>query len=146
MDADDLEQALGRVVTYRKTVAESDIYAFAGVTGDLSPNHVDRVHAQALGLGERVAHGVLLLGYASTCSTRLVEQLPHAALSYGYDRVRFTKAVTVGETITVELRPVDYEAETAKLRCDVRIVDEAGDVCLVATHILKMLTSPASPR
>jgi acyl dehydratase len=68
--------SVGRKVTFSKTVSESDVYLFAGLTGDLSPNHVDEEYMKKTTYGRRVAHGVLALGFMSTASTRIIQELP----------------------------------------------------------------------
>ena len=83
----------GDRVEYSKTIGESDVYLFAGLTGDLSPNHVNEAFMQTTRFGHRIAHGVLVLGLASTASTLFVDKTGEAAVSYGYDRVRFTHPV-----------------------------------------------------
>lgn len=54
--------ALGRSVRFTKTAGESDVYLFAGVSGDLGPNHVDEEYMRKARCGRRIAHGVLLIG------------------------------------------------------------------------------------
>jgi len=56
-----------------KTVSESDVYLYAGITGDLDPNHVDEEYTRKTSLGHRVAHGTLILGYTSAASTRILQ-------------------------------------------------------------------------
>ena len=65
------EATIGASVTCAKTVAESDVYLFAGITGDLSPNHVDEVAMAGTRYGGRIAHGALLVGYMSRASTMI---------------------------------------------------------------------------
>lgn len=145
MDSNEAESAargeylLDETVEVTRTVSESDVYQFAGASGDQSPNHIDRRYARSLGLEDRVAHGVLLLGYTSTASSEVVRRLGRPALSYGYERLRFTKAVPIGRTITATCTPRSYEAQRALLHCDVRVIDEHDDVCLVADHLLKLV-------
>ena len=67
--------AVGCAVTFSKTVGESDIYLFAGITGDLSPNHVDREFMKRTSYGRRIAHGSLLIGYMSTASTMMFRSM-----------------------------------------------------------------------
>ena len=98
--------AVGCRVTFSKTVGESDIYLFAGITGDLSPNHVDREFMKKTAYGRRIAHGSLLVGSMSTASTMILQNYPAAAadmtpVSLGYDRIRFLKPVFINDTITV---------------------------------------------
>ena len=89
-----------------KTVSESDVYLFAGITGDFAPNHVDEEYMRGTPYGRRIAHGALLVGFMSTASTMMVER--HGGLaqdetpvSLGYDRIRFIAPVFLGDTVTV---------------------------------------------
>ena len=65
---------IGDTVTFSKTVGESDVYMFAGLTGDLSPNHVDEQFMSHSMYGHRIAHGALLVGFMSNTSTRMIEE------------------------------------------------------------------------
>ena len=64
---------IGLRTRFTKTVSESDVYLFAGITGDLDPNHVDEEYCGKTSLGHRVAHGALILGYTSAASTRILQ-------------------------------------------------------------------------
>ena len=130
---------IGDEVTFRKTVGETDVYLFAGVTGDLSPVHVDAEYMSQGAFGERIAHGVLLLGYSSTASAELARRYQLRAVSYGYDRVRFTAPVFFGNTIAVKYTVARIDREVRRIRSNIEIVREDGAVCLVATHILQIL-------
>ena len=61
--------AVGDKVSFSKTVSESDVYLFAGITGDLAPNHVNEEYMKRSGYGRRMAHGALVVGFMSTAST-----------------------------------------------------------------------------
>ncbi len=50
---------IGKRVEFRKTVSESDIYLFAGVTGDFDPLHIDEEFCKTTPYGRRIAHGAL---------------------------------------------------------------------------------------
>ena len=65
---------VGLRASFRKTVSESDVYLFAGITGDFSPNHVDEEFMRGTQYGRRIAHGALLVGYMSRASTMIVEK------------------------------------------------------------------------
>lgn len=127
-----------------KTVGESDVYLFAGITGDFSPNHVNELVMAGTQYGHRIAHGALLVGYMSRASTLITDKLPqlmmdHFPVSLGYDRVRFLAGVLIGDTITVTytVRAVD----DAKLRttADVSLRNQSGELCAVATHIMQWI-------
>ena len=95
---------IGQTVRFSKTVSESDVYLFAGITGDLSPNHVNDEYMKDTPYGRRIAHGALMVGYMSAASSKLVENVPYPIVSYGYDRIRFIRPCFLGDTITVEYR------------------------------------------
>ena len=97
---------IAKTTTFSKTVSESDVYLFAGITGDLSPNHVNKAYMEKSSYGRLMAHGALLVGYMSTASTLAIAHTRDAdetAVSLGYDRIRFLKPVFLGDTITVAL-------------------------------------------
>jgi acyl dehydratase len=95
----DFHVAIGQEVTVAKTVGESDVYLFAGITGDLSPNHVNKEYMAKSSYGKLMAHGALLVGYMSTASTKAIEHSRddpnETPVSVGYDRVRFIKPVFI---------------------------------------------------
>ena len=64
---------IGTRVEFAKTIGESDIYLFAGITGDFSPNHVNAEYMKTTPYGGIIAHGVLVVGLMSTCSTKVLE-------------------------------------------------------------------------
>ena len=141
---DPFEAALGASVTCSKTVGESDVYLFAGITGDLSPNHVDEEAMKGTRYGGRIAHGALLVGYMSRASTLIAEECEalmrgHYPVSLGYDKVRFLEGVKIGDTITITYRIASVDAERMRTVADVSLANQAGTVCAVASHIMRWL-------
>lgn len=129
---------VGTSVTFSKTVGESDIYLFAGVSGDLGPNHVNEEYMRQTRFGRRIAHGVLIVAFMSTCSTKLIEQAGNTPMvSYGYDRIRFVRPVFIGDTVTVTYVVAAVDDEKGEIRSDVTATNQDGDVVAVATHILR---------
>jgi acyl dehydratase len=131
--------AVGQQVTFRKTVSETDIYQFAGVTGDLAPNHVDEQFMAATRYGGRIAHGVLVLGYTSTASTKMLELIGGHAVSLGYDRVRFVAPVRIGDTITVRYTLARLDQERGRAYSDIEVTNQDNSLVLVATHVLAFI-------
>jgi 3-hydroxybutyryl-CoA dehydratase len=85
---------VGDQATFSKTVSESDVYLFAGMTGDLAPNHVNEEFMQRSRWGRRMVHGALLIGFMSTASSSIsaltiTPDATETPVSAGYDRVRF---------------------------------------------------------
>jgi len=124
---DDIPVGLKTRIT--KTVSESDVYLFAGITGDLDPNHVDEEYARKTSLGHRVAHGALIVGYTSAASTRILQDFNRPMVSVGYDRIRFLKPVYFGDTLTIE-----YEIESIERERERTIAKIA-----IATHIMQLV-------
>ena len=131
---------ISTTVTFTKTVGESDVYLFAGVSGDLGPNHVNEEYMRQTRFGRRIAHGVLIVAFMSTCSTKLIEQAGNTPMvSYVYDRIRFVRPVFIGDTITVTYVVATVDDERGEIRSDVTATNQDGDVVAVATHILRRL-------
>jgi len=133
---------VGCRVTFSKTVGESDIYLFAGITGDLSPNHVDREFMKNSAYGRRIAHGSLLIGYMSTASTMILQKYPGndrdmTPVSLGYDRIRFLKPVFINDTITVSYEIEAVDSEKNRSTSHIEVTNQHGEIVAVATHILK---------
>jgi len=135
---------IGDQVVFSKTVSESDVYLFAGITGDLSPNHVNEEFMRQSKYGQRIVHGALLIGYMSNCSTTLcarVNSPGETPVSLGYDRIRFIAPVFIGDTITVTYRVAEIDPVKLQAKSDVRVTAR-GELCAVATHILRWVSNP----
>ncbi len=140
-----LEATVGQRVSFRKTVSESDVYLFAGITGDFSPNHVDEQFMRGTQYGRRIAHGALLVGYMSRASTMIVEKFTGESatlypVSLGYDRIRFLKPVFIGDTITVTYAVAGSDGAKGRTTATVEVLNETGEVVAAATHIMKWLS------
>lgn len=90
---------IGQTASMSKTISESDIYMFAGLTGDFNPAHVNAVEAQKNIFGERIAHGILVTGLISAV---IGMKLPGEGTIYMEQDVRFLKPVMIGDTVTAE--------------------------------------------
>lgn len=135
-------------VTFSKTVSESDVYLFAGITGDLSPNHVNAEFMKATPYGQRVAHGALLVGYMSAASSLAVDRglnviAGMSPVSLGYDRVRFLKPVFIGDTITVAYNVTRTDTEARRSYADVVVTNQRGETVAAATHVMKWIGNAA---
>ena len=144
----DLKPALGARTLFSKTVSESDVYLFAGITGDLAPNHVDEQFMRKTPYGRRIAHGALLVGYMSTASTMvnnlMADRMPSIfPVSLGYDRVRFLKPVFLGDTITVRYTVDSIDAAKNRTLAKVEVNNERGEIVAVAIHLMTWLPRAA---
>ncbi len=131
----------GDNVTYAKTVGESDIYLFAGITGDFSVNHVNEQYMSRSKYRHRIAHGALLIGFMSTCSTMMIEKCQGTAhdetpVSLGYDKIRFLGPVFIGDTVTLTYTITDIDPVKRRSGAEIKAINQKGDVVGVARHIL----------
>jgi acyl dehydratase len=130
---------VGKKTRVSKTVSESDVYLFAGITGDLDPNHVDEEYAARTSLGGRVAHGALILGYSSAASTRILEDFERPMVSVGYNRVRFLKPVRLGDTLTIDYEISGVDEQRERITSKIEITNQRGELVLVADHIMQLV-------
>jgi acyl dehydratase len=132
LSADDGAVQVGASTTFTKTVSEADVYLYAGITGDYSPNHVDEVYMRAGRYGRRIAHGTLLVGFMSAASARLYLG---RTVSLGYDRIRFTAPVYFGDTITTEYRIREIDTEKRRVYADVTCRNERGETVAAGVNV-----------
>jgi 3-hydroxybutyryl-CoA dehydratase len=136
--------AVGDHTTFSKTVTESDVYLFAGITGDFAPNHVNKAFMEKSSYGRPIAHGALLVGFMSAAATHALDALraspEEVPVSLGYDRVRFLAPVFFGDTVTVEYRISAIDGERRRASADIRVVNQDGTLVAVATQVLKWVT------
>ena len=132
---------IGREVTFTKTVSESDVYLYAGITGDFSPNHVDQTYMERSAWGRRMAHGMLLVGFVSTASTMAIadtrEDTAQTPVAVGMDRLRFLKPVFIGDTVTVSYRIDRFDATKRRTFAKAEVKNQDGELVAIADHLLQ---------
>jgi acyl dehydratase len=110
--------------TAARTVTESAVDQFAGISGDFNPLHTDEESARQGPMKGRIAHGMLVLAIA----TGLVNQLGFyegtTLALLGMDRIRWTAPVKLGDTIHTVLT-VKETRESSKPDRGVLVVDVA---------------------
>ena len=105
------EITLGNCASTTKTVTETDVYLFAGITGDLNPAHTNEVSASQTPFGGRIAHGILGAGFISAV---LGMKLPGPGTIYLGQELKFTRPVRFGDTITATFEVVKKGEEVTK--------------------------------
>jgi acyl dehydratase len=132
---------IGDTISYTKTISESDVYLFAGITGDFSQMHMNEEFMKTTPYKTRIVHGVLTFALASTASTLIQVQAKAEipSVSYGYDRLRFIKPVFFGDTVTAKYTISEIDEENLKSLAKVEVYNQKGELCTVAQHILKFI-------
>jgi acyl dehydratase len=136
-DIDSIEP--GACTTFSKTVSESDIYGFSGITGDFAGNHVNEQYMSTTPYGRRIAQGMLVLGYTTAASSAFGERYRLHAVSAGYEGVRFIKPVFIGDTINVEYALDRVDHAKRRLHNKVTVTNQDGEVVLVGEHLLAIM-------
>ena len=138
----DFHLSVGEQVTFSKTVGESDVYLFAGITGDLNGLHVNEQFMSGTAYGRRIAHGALLVGFMSTTSTMMIarcaeRESDETPVSLGYERIRFTAPVYINDTVSVTYTVAQIDEERRRALSDIEVVNQRGETVAVAQHIIK---------
>ena len=122
-----------RFATAARQVSEADIEAFAALTGDAHPQHVDAGWAAGSRFGEQIAHGLLVLSFASGLMP--FDPARVVALRRVGDAV-FKAPVRIGDSVHVEgqivgLRSVD--ADNGLVECRWRVLNQDGKLVVRAS-------------
>lgn len=121
------ELKVGDGAEFTKTISESDIYLYAGVTGDLNPAHINEAHAQQTFFKTRIAHGMLTAGFISAV---LGMQLPGPGTIYLRQELNFLAPVRIGDTITARAEVAEIIAEKNRVRFKTTCVNQDGTLVL----------------
>ncbi len=138
----DFYVSVGDQASFSKTVGESDIYLFAGITGDFAGNHVNESFMQKSSYGRRIAHGALLVGFMSTTSTMIIDRARplnggETPVSLGYDRIRFTAPVYFNDTVTVRYRIAEVDEVKRQSRSEITVTNQNGETVAVGQHLMR---------
>lgn len=123
----------GQRASISKTISEADVYAFAGITGDFNPLHVDAEFARRSRFGERIAHGMLTAGLISAV---LGMRLPGPGGIFLSQTLKFLKPVKFGDTITAEAEVVSYQTDKRVLTLRTACTNQRGERVLEGESVL----------
>lgn len=127
-----------RFKSARRTVFDADIVAFAGISGDFNPLHVDEVFAAGSVHGRRIAHGMLVASVVSGLRSRIDE---YALVGWLETTRRFVKPTFPGDTIGVDYEVVEVRASATRpqfgiVTLSVHVTKQGGEVVLTGRDIL----------
>ncbi len=132
---------LGDAVESRKTISESDVYLFAGVTGDFNPLHVDEEFAKGTLFGKRVAHGPLTF---SLCAGLLGTELPGLGTIAISNQVSYQRPVYIGDTIAVRVEVGELDHERNRATMNVTWTNQDGDQVAEGAMVVAPPKEPVS--
>lgn len=115
-----------------RTVTEADIVAFAGLSGDYNPLHVDEEYCKTTVFGGRIAHGPLVYAIAAGLLFQLHLYDDTLIAFLGFENLKFTKPVKPGDTIRARIKVLD-KRETSRpdrgvMRRQLQVLNQRGEV------------------
>ncbi len=121
------ELKIGDSAQFTKTVSESDVYLFAGITGDLNPAHIDQSYAEKTHFKTRIAHGMLSAGFISAV---IGTHLPGPGTIYMRQELNFLAAVVIGDTITARVVVSEIFLSKKRVQLETTCVNQRGEKVL----------------
>ncbi len=130
---------IGDHIAIEKTISESDVYQFAGITGDFSPNHINERYMKGSMYKTRIAQGALVVGFTSAAAAMFGIRHGINGVAAGYDHLRFLGPVFFGDTIRIEYRVVRIDRERQRTHAELKVTNQDGKTILVGEHLIKFL-------
>lgn len=129
-----------------RTITETDIVNFAGLSGDFMELHTSEEFAKTGPFGRRIAHGLLVLSISSGLSVRMNDTGDTIIAFYGIDRLRFVKPTFIGDTVHVVKKVIDkFEKDQKRgvLTYETSVVNQNGEPVIVYSDKLMIKRRPA---
>lgn len=127
------ELNLGDKESFSKTITETDIVIYAGLTGDFNPIHVNSEFAKKSRFGERVAHGPIALGLITPV---VGMKLPGVGSILLHLEAKFVAPVKIGDTITAEAEIIEKIEKNKSVKLRMRFYNQYEKDVIVGTITL----------
>ncbi len=124
---------IGDAAEFAKTVTETDIYLYAGITGDFNPAHVNEEYAKNTFFKTRIAHGMLTAGFISAI---IANQLPGPGTIYLKQDLSFIAPVHIGDTITGRVEILELNMEKNRVRLKTTCSNQDGMTVLTGEGLV----------
>jgi 3-hydroxybutyryl-CoA dehydratase len=128
--------AVGQHATFTKTVTETDIVLFAGITGDHNPLHVNQPWAERSQFGGRIAHGILTAGFVSTV---IGMHLPGPGAIYLKQTLSFLRPVRIGDTVTARGEVLELMPARRRMRLKTTVANQRGETVLDGEALVMLM-------
>lgn len=143
---DDFEIGQERISPAR-TITESDVYLFAGLTGDNAQVHTDEEYGKQMVFGGRIAHGLLGLSLMQGLMARTNYTQGTGVASVSWDKITFDAPIMIGDTVRArwvikEKRPSRSKPNVGIIFESIELVNQHGKVVQRAEHGLMMRRRP----
>lgn len=127
------ELKIGDKDHYQKTMTETDVYLFAGISGDNNPAHLNDIEAKKSIFKDRIVHGMLT---SSLISAVLGTRLPGPGTIYLEQNLKFTKPVKFGDTILAEVEVIEINIDKNIVKLSTTCYNQYNCVVIKGTAIV----------
>ena len=114
---------IGQSASFSKTITETDVYMFAGISGDLNPAHINEEYAKNTLFKGRIVHGMLV---SSLISAVLAMQLPGPGTIYLKQDLKFLAPVRISDTVTATCTVTQKIDEKNRVVLDCMVTNQDG--------------------
>jgi 3-hydroxybutyryl-CoA dehydratase len=132
---------VGDAAEMSKTITDEDVRAFAALTGDHNPVHLDEEYAAATRFGRRIAHGMLS---ASLVSAVIANELPGRGSVYLSQTLQFVAPVFLGDTVTARVTVTKVREDKPVVTLETVCTNQRGEQLLKGEAVV--LASVATAR
>jgi acyl dehydratase len=135
-----------KIVTAGRTITETDVVQFAGLSGDFNQIHVDAVYCQSTPIGQRIAHGLLVASIVSGLAVQTGVMEGTVIVFREISEWKFIKPVFLGETIHAELIVKETKAMRrvggGLVTIDIDVLNQVGEVVNKGIWIVLIASRP----
>lgn len=133
--------------TAARTVTETDVVNFAGISGDYNPLHINEEYCKKTQFGTRIAHGPLVYAIAAGLLFQLHLYDDTLIAFLGFESLKFTKPVKIGDTIHAKVT-VTEATETSKpdrgvMKRQLHVINQHGEIVQDGIQAFLMKRKPA---
>ncbi len=133
---------IGKKAVFTKTISESDVYLFGGITGDLGPHHINHQYAKTTRFGRRVVQGMLT---ASLTCAPLTELVAPGGLTMKQE-FKFLAPVFIGDTITATAEILETIPEKKRAVVKLSCTNQRGELVLEGSALELMAIDKAKKK
>jgi len=127
--------SIGQTAESTRTISEADVMAFASVSGDFNPVHVDAEAAAQSPFGERIVHGMLT---ASLLSALVASKLPGPGAIYLSQTLEFLRPVKLGDAVTAQVTITSIDAPKRRLTLATSVRNARGKNVITGEAVVQL--------
>lgn len=120
------DMQVGDSASFTKTMTETDVVLWVGLTGDMNPIHIDQEYSKTTRFGKVLVPGVLVLGLVSNVITQVT--FGHV---YANQSIKFLKPVYIGDTVTATGTIIEKIEAKNMVKIETKCVNQDGALVMI---------------